>query len=213
MARRFNDLNQRMVNALKANATIESLMAETNKDEALRNYVKWLTYQNKLDHKRSANSTRQLKGVVKKNIVPFGMEISTGDAIQVPISKRTSEFLDGTGSGIKAAAQHQTLATGKMAYPGRGWYKPAKAIFRSKGTTQNTVSGTQNKITKQEYKTYFDSNNQGYVVPFGKTGTEKEIDRRQTMQIAIAVAFPANSGGYGLSFQSEKIILIPARGT
>lgn len=190
MARRFSDLEKRAI-AILANGGNPA----TSQDEGLRNYWTWKINPSNTAHRLPATSKRTTgRKTEPVYLEPFAIDLPAGVIGKVTISRR---------SGTAATAAIRTacglVAVGSASPLGLKGYTPARVYWR---TGAAETSGDRiSRITNLPYKSYYTGADEGFSVPFGRSGTESLAQRQQTIKNAIA---PTGSPIQLLTFSPEK---------
>lgn len=190
MAKRFGDLEKRAL-AILANGGNPA----NSQDTALRNYWNWKINPSSAAHNLPAGSERP--NGRKKNPVylePFAIDLPAGIIAKVTISQRSDTVAN---AAIKSACGLALL--GSATGLGLKGYTPARVYWRTGEAT--TSAPRTSRITNQPYKSFYTGTDEGYSVPFGRSGTQTLAQRQAAIKTAIA---PAGSPINLITFSPEK---------
>lgn len=167
MATRFSDLNRQAIGLLK-----EGKDPLQSNDDALKKFWQWRLYTDPTKHTRSTASNRQTNGTTRVIVFPFSVN-GTNPYHYATVSNRAynNNALPG-----RAKLNWQTGVAADARISNDRNYTPARANIREVSSNIISVPGTSNKITGRPYKTRSGSAQQGWSVPFGKTGTKTELE-------------------------------------
>lgn len=192
MGKPFSDLEKRAL-AILANGGDPA----QSRDLELARYWEWRINPSANSHDLPAASTRtQGRKLDDYAIKPFGIDLPTGTFAKVTMSKRTEAALN---DSQKTILQLIEIQDDTVAYR-LARFTPAKVYWRT-GAGTTPVERTS-RITGRKYKTYYESTDQGYTAPFGKTTDGVSLQQRQQ---AIRGALQPEAGTVDLvSFSPEK---------
>jgi hypothetical protein len=190
---RFDDLQRQLLALYQGGGKVEDLPA----DNYLRKYAEWRNNLNSPARNLPEESTRERLGRTGLIIRPFAFPGSNQETV-VPISVRSRNWVRTLSTQQKAVFNFVPTTEGTdTEYEYREGYVPAKAIIREKIVPTSRPQEKRSRITGLKYKTRSDSNQQGYVVPYGRGGS---TDTESGRKAVIKEAFP----NFAVSFKSEK---------
>lgn len=190
MARRFSDLEKRAL-AILANGGNPA----TSQDEALRNYWNWKINPSSAAHNLPAASERPNgRKKIPVYLEPFAIDLPTGVIAKVTISQRSNTA---TTQPVRDACGLVLLnANAGLGLKG---FTPARVYWR---TGESATSALRiSRITNQPYKSFYTATDEGFSVPFGRSGTQSLAQRQAAIKTAIA---PAGSPINLITFSPEK---------
>jgi hypothetical protein len=192
---RFADLERQLLALYEGGGKPENLPA----DNYLRKYAEWRTNLNSPARDLPEASTRDRLGLVGVIVRPFAFPGNDQETV-VSMSRRAVNWVRSLNNEQKnsfAFVAPPTAADALAKLQIRTGYVPSQAIIREKIAPTSRPNEKRSRITGLKYKTRSDSNQQGYVVPYGRiSATDTEVERKA----AIKTAFP----NFAVSFKSEK---------
>lgn len=158
MGKPFSDLEKRAFTIL-ANGGDPA----QSQDTELANYWKWRINPSLASHDLDAASERPNgRKLDEVTIIPFGIDLPTGQYAKTTISQRSRAFANGS---VETALQIADITADTVAYR-LARFRPAKVYART-GAADTPISRTS-RITGREYKSYYAKADPGYTMPFGK---------------------------------------------
>lgn len=181
MGKPYSDLEKRAL-AILANGGNPA----QSQDEALAKYWQWKINPSSSAHNLPAESTRpRLRKKDQVNLLPFGVDLTSGTLAKAQITKRTNGALP---AGVKTACAYKTLGGTDQALRLRG-YNPAYVYWRTGEAAE--PSPRRSRITNKPYKSYYTAGDEGYLAPFGRnTATDSEADRQKAIKAAFGATLP-----------------------
>lgn len=178
MAKPFGDLEKRAIAILAAGGD-----PATSADTALANYWKWKLNPSANSHDLPAASERpngrKLQDIA---LVPFGIDLPTGQYARTTISERSFDF---ASQGILDELMLESIDVNTVAYR-LARFRPAKVYART-GAAETSVERTS-RITGRAYKTYYAASDEGFTMPYGNTATPSTPTERQAVITAAIQA-------------------------
>ncbi len=190
MGKRFGDLEKQAI-AILANGGNPA----TSSDKALANYWQWKINPSSTAHKLPPTSERP-NGRKKLPVFlePFAIDLPAGIIAKVTISTRSNTAAT---PAIKSACglTPEGSATGL----GLKGYTPARVYWRTGEAATSTPRIS--RITTVPYKSFYAATDEGFSVPFGRSGTQSLAQRQSAIRTAIA---PTGSAINLITFAPEK---------
>jgi hypothetical protein len=194
MAKRFSRLEAEALSILKAGGN----PAESS-DTRVKNYWLWKNESDQTRHQLLPGAHRIKGSLVQVIVKPFGSQVTT-HTVYADISHRAYVATRPTGI-TTAVLGWQAIPAADATQPEfRKGYKPAQAFFRQ--LLSSPVEVPASRITRRPYKTRSQSEQQGYVFPFGKTGS---LTAQGAVEETIVTALVAQAGvSWAVRFKAEK---------
>lgn len=196
MAKRFGDLEKQAL-AILANGGNPA----TSQNTALANYWQWRVNPSDPAHNLPAASERPNgRQTMPVYLKPFGVNLAATIFAKVTISERSDTA---AGTTVKTACEilsdPLTPATNiGLALKG---FKPARVYWRT--GRADSSSDRISRITKETYKSFYGTNDEGFSVPFGAKGSDSLAIRQNDIKVAVKALAGVGSKGL-ITFSPEK---------
>jgi hypothetical protein len=196
MARRFNDLEARLLSFLAGGGNVANIQ-----EEDLKNYAEWKFNVGGRKRLLPEASTRNREGLKYAIIDPFGSD-TANLIVLASVSERARAWLAGQPAALKTAVGWKAVPAADAANQPKfiNGFKPARAVIRQKSTSSTERTS---RITGKIYKSRAGSSQQGYSIPFGSVSDSDEIGQSRAIQAAVLDA------NFSVNFLPEKFVNAP----